>query len=78
MALRSGPTTINAKLADAALRKYDKQKFASAGISVTLLNDGQTAHSAFQLPLDIHEKLDAICTTAKKVYWLRYCKGLQL
>ncbi|GFV92466.1 hypothetical protein TNCV_3950761 [Trichonephila clavipes] len=33
---------------------------------VTLLDDGQTAHSAFKLPLDIHKKPDAMCTIEKK------------
>ncbi|GFT66136.1 hypothetical protein TNCV_2009541 [Trichonephila clavipes] len=48
---------IATKLAGAVLRKYDQYKIAlaiaSSGIAATLLNGGQTAHSAFQLSLDI-------------------------
>ncbi|GFU72072.1 hypothetical protein TNCV_2976571 [Trichonephila clavipes] len=32
------------------------------GITVTLLDGGQTAHFAFMPPLDIHKKPDVMCT----------------
>ena len=34
---------------------------ASSGIAATLLDGGQTAHSAFKLPLDIHNNPNAMC-----------------
>ncbi|GFW11525.1 uncharacterized protein TNCV_3810441 [Trichonephila clavipes] len=50
---------------------------ARTSIVVTLLDGGQTAHSAFKLKLDIHKKPGAMCTIGKKGDWLRYCKGVQ-
>ncbi|GFU37783.1 hypothetical protein TNCV_1466461 [Trichonephila clavipes] len=68
MALSSSSASVNlfrvaSKLESAALRKI--RKFASSGIAANLLNGGQTAHSEFQLRLDIHEKTDAMCNIKK-------------
>ncbi|CAB3244804.1 unnamed protein product [Arctia plantaginis] len=38
---------------------------ASSGIAATLLDGGRTAHSTFKLPLDVHNKPDAICNIKK-------------
>ncbi|CAH2088688.1 unnamed protein product [Euphydryas editha] len=39
---------------------------ASSGIAATLLDGGRTAHSALKLPLDIHNKPNAVCNIKKK------------
>jgi len=39
---------------------------ASSGIAATLLDGGRTAHSALKLPLDIHNKPNAMCNIKKK------------
>lgn len=39
---------------------------ASSGIAATLIDGGRTAHSAFKLPLDIHNKPLAMCNIKKK------------
>ncbi|CAB3260749.1 unnamed protein product [Arctia plantaginis] len=38
---------------------------ASSGIAATLLDGGRTAHSTFKLPLDVHNKPDAMCNNKK-------------
>ncbi|CAB3250348.1 unnamed protein product [Arctia plantaginis] len=38
---------------------------ASSGIAATLLDGGRTAHSTFKLPLDVHNKPDAMCNIKK-------------
>ncbi|XP_029172028.1 uncharacterized protein LOC114941268 [Nylanderia fulva] len=38
---------------------------ASSGIAATLLDGGRTAHSTFKLPLDIHNKPNALCNIKK-------------
>ncbi|XP_044592014.1 ATP-dependent DNA helicase RRM3-like [Cotesia glomerata] len=38
---------------------------ASSGIAATLLDGGRTAHSLFEVPLDIHHKPDAMCYIKK-------------
>lgn len=38
---------------------------ASSGIAATLLDGGRTAHSVFKLPLDVHNKPDAMCNIKK-------------
>jgi hypothetical protein len=38
---------------------------ASSGIAATLLDGGRTAHSPFKLPLDVHNKPDAMCNIKK-------------
>ncbi|XP_063993665.1 uncharacterized protein LOC135171207 [Diachasmimorpha longicaudata] len=38
---------------------------ASSGIAATLLDGGRTAYSTFKLPLDIHNKPNAICSIKK-------------
>ncbi|XP_037902457.1 uncharacterized protein LOC119646155 [Hermetia illucens] len=38
---------------------------ASSGIAATLLDGGRTAHSTFKLPLDVHNKPDAMCKIKK-------------
>jgi len=43
---------------------------ASSGIAVTLLDGGRTAHSALKLPLDIHNKPNAMCNIEKNTEWL--------
>lgn len=50
---------------------------ASSGIAATLLDGGQTAHSALKLPLDIHNKPNAMCNIKKKAEWLQCCKRVQ-
>ncbi|GFV30567.1 hypothetical protein TNCV_41921 [Trichonephila clavipes] len=60
---------IATKLESAVLRKYDLSRTRAFSSIVTLLDGGQTAHFAFMPPLDIHKKLDAMCTTEKKVGW---------
>lgn len=39
---------------------------ASLGIAATLLDGGRTAHSAFKLPLDIHNNPEATCNIKKR------------
>ena len=39
---------------------------ASSGIAATLLDGGRTAHSAFKLPLDVHNKPNAMCNIKKR------------
>lgn len=38
---------------------------ASSGIAATLLDGGRTAHSTFKLPLNVHNKPDAMCNIKK-------------
>ncbi|XP_037914086.1 uncharacterized protein LOC119653502 [Hermetia illucens] len=38
---------------------------ASSGIAAALLDGGRTAHSTFKLPLDVHNKPDAMCKIKK-------------
>ncbi|XP_046492949.1 uncharacterized protein [Neodiprion pinetum] len=38
---------------------------ASSGIAAILLDGGRTAHSTFKLPLDVHNKPDAMCNIKK-------------
>ncbi|GFW25514.1 ATP-dependent DNA helicase [Trichonephila clavipes] len=38
---------------------------ASSGIAATVLDGGRTAHSTFKLPLDVHNKPDAMCNIKK-------------
>ncbi|GFX09790.1 ATP-dependent DNA helicase [Trichonephila clavipes] len=40
---------------------------ASSGIAATLLDGGRTAHSTFKLPLDVHNKPDAMCNIKRIV-----------
>lgn len=52
--------------------------FESSGIAATLLDGGRTAHSALKLPLDIHNKSNAMCNIKKKkAEWLQCCKRVQ-
>ncbi|GFY09266.1 hypothetical protein TNCV_775411 [Trichonephila clavipes] len=72
-----------AKLANAALRKHDRNRKWHFQALLSLLDGGQAANSAFLPPLDIHKKpkkcvnQNALCTIEKAV-WLQYCKEVQL